>query len=139
MLYLMLTRFLRRISPVFVELKFWIVFRACFLFSALDLKTWNMTKKCKVGRKKRIFLFFFLDLAVIIGFFVLLWNLALSNIIPFWGVAIVVIIFVCAIPLRITARFLGGTFGELVRLAFTVGMPVLSLFFPGGKVWLRGY
>ena len=42
------------------------------------------------------------------GIINLLWKLASSNVIPFWGIVIADLIFVCAIPLRITSKFLEG-------------------------------
>jgi hypothetical protein len=68
-----------------------------------------------------------IDLFVMVGLLVILYNFSVSNIIPSWAVFVGTILFCFALISRLSVRFFRGLFGgRLVRLVFTIGMPILA-------------
>ncbi len=58
---------------------------------------------------------------------------------PPWAPYVIVPLGVGAVFLRATGRLIGGVFGHVVRLAFTIGLPVVSVLFFVMRFGLRGH
>ena len=79
---------------------------------------------------------FFIDLVIIIGLLVYLFNWVTYGFFPSWAMGVAVLAFCGALIMRIFGRFrvLGDPFSSLVRKAFTVGMPILAAYVLATKV-----
>jgi hypothetical protein len=67
------------------------------------------------------------DLLTILAFFIVIWNLSTSAPIPAWVVKLLVLVFLfVVVPARLLARLTGGMLDHLIRLSFTIGMPLVS-------------